>query len=63
MADLWVPNHAAWYVVIVFFTLYFCCEVADVIRRKIELITTKSVIYNFFLRKIKNMYSYNLSGE
>ena len=59
MADLWIPNHAVWYVFLVFLILYSCCVVADVFRRKIELIITKSGIYNNLLKKIEKIYGYN----
>lgn len=60
MADLWVLNHAAWYVFVVFTVLLAICSIVDLVRRKIlQPVLEKSKIYKKSLAYINIFFRCN----
>ena len=59
-ADLWIPNHAAWYVFAVFIVILAVCSTVDLLRRKtVEPIAGKTSIYKKSVTFINRLYDFD----
>lgn len=59
MADLWIPNHAFWYVAVVVAVLMAICSAIDMARRKtVESIAEKTTVYRKLANLINVLYDF-----